>query len=292
MSRERYPRRDFLKSAAAATGAALALPGVVRAGTSTRRGAPRRNPADVLKLGIASYSVRNFSRAEGIEMIKATGVSWVCIKSFHLPYEASPAELRAGAEEFRNAGLQIAGGGVIYFEEDSDAEVRKYFEYAKNAGMPMMTVSGPPEIWPRVERFVKEYDIRIAIHNHGPEDQRYPTPYEAFEHVRNRDQRMGVCVDIGHTARTGIDVVKAIADVGPRLIDMHIKDLAHLQGHSDVPMGEGVLPLADIFRQLLDMNYQGHINLEYEATPDDPLPGMLKSIAYVRGLVTGLMHGA
>jgi len=109
------------------------------------------------------------------------------------------------------------GGGTITFEKDTDDDVRKYFDYAKGAGMPLMVVTGDAKILPRVERFAKEYDIKVAIHNHGPEDKHYPSPYDVLKHVRTMDRRMGLCIDIGHTVRTGTDVVKAIADAGPRL---------------------------------------------------------------------------
>ncbi len=170
--------------------------------------------------------------------------------------------------------------------------MRKYFEYAKQAGMPLMVVTGPEEVWPRVERFARQYDIRVAIHNHGPEDKRYPSPYDALKHIRKMDPRMGLCIDIGHTVRSGVDLVKSIADAGPRLLDMHVKDLRDLRDReSQVIVGEGAIPLADVFRQLLAMNYQGYVNLEYEIDADDPLPGMKQSFAHMRGVLAGLAAG-
>src|SRR5690606_38217106 len=171
---------------------------------ATTTGSTAARSGGALKLGVASYSMRRFSREQAIDMMKALQTPHIHIKSFHLPYELSPAEAQAAAGQFEAAGLQIVGGGVITFEEDSDEEVRKYFEYAKNARMPLMAVTGPIGIWPRVERFATEYDIKVAIHNHGPEDERYPTPYEALAQVDGMDPRMGLCIDVGHTSRTGI----------------------------------------------------------------------------------------
>jgi sugar phosphate isomerase/epimerase len=281
------PRRAFLQTAAAGVAAAaLGLPEAARA--AFRSGAPGP-AADALRLGVASYSLRKFSREQAIEMVKALRTPYINVKSFHLPYELSPAELNAGRREFEAAGLRIVGGGTITFQEDTDAEVRKYFEYAKHAGMPLMVVTGPEEVWPRVERFAKQYDIRVAIHNHGPEDRRYPAPQDALKHIRKMDPRMGLCIDVGHTARTGVDVVRSIADAGPRLLDMHVKDLRDLrEKDSQAIVGEGAMPLADIFRQLLAMNYQGYVNLEYEIDADDPLPGMKQSFAHMRGVLAGL----
>ncbi len=283
-------RRTFLKTAAVgAAGAAVGLPAIARGVVPSGAAALT---AGTLKLGVASYSLRNFPRQQAIEMVKALRTPFINIKSFHLPYELSPAELAAGRREFEAAGLQIVGGGTITFQRDTDEEVRQYFEYAKHSGMPLMVVTGAPEILPRVERFAKQYDIKVAIHNHGPEDRFYPSPYDALRYVRTMDPRMGLCIDIGHTVRTGTDVVQSIADAGPRLLDLHIKDLRDLRDReSQCIVGEGAIPIAAIFRQLLAMNYPGYANLEYEIHPDDPLPGMQRSFAYMRGVLAGLAAG-
>lgn len=281
-------RRAFLKTTAAgAAGAALGLP----LGARSAKGAPS-SAAQTLRLGVASYSLRKFPRARAIEMVKALRTPYINIKSFHLEYDLSPAELAAGRREFEAAGLQIVGGGTITFEADTDAAVRKYFEYAKHAGMPLIVATCDPRILPRIERFAKQYDIKVAIHNHGPEDKFYPSPYDALKYIKDMDPRMGLCVDVGHTVRTGTDVVQAIADAGPRVLDLHIKDLRDLKvRESQCIVGEGAIPIPEIFKQLLAMNYQGCVNLEYEIDADDPLPGMKQSFAYMRGVLAGLASG-
>jgi sugar phosphate isomerase/epimerase len=242
-----------------------------------------------LKLGVASYSLRKFSRERAVEMVKALGTPYINLKSVHLPYELSPEQLAAARREIEAAGLQIVGGGTITFDQDTDEGVRKYFAYAKAAGMPRIVATADPAILPRIERFVREYDIEVAIHNHGPEDKRFPSPYDALKHVRNMDRRMGLCIDIGHTVRAGTDVVRAIADAGPRLLDMHAKDLRDLKvKESQCIVGEGAMPIAEIFQQLQAIRYRGYVNLEYEIDADDPLTGMQRSFAYMRGVLAGL----
>ncbi|HEY3220396.1 MAG TPA: sugar phosphate isomerase/epimerase [Gemmatimonadales bacterium] len=242
-----------------------------------------------LRLGVASYSLRNFPRAKAIEMVKALGTPYINLKSVHLPYELPPDELAAARREIEAAGLQIVGGGTITFGKDSDDDVRRYFDYAKAAGMPLIVATAEAGTLPRVERFAKQYDIRVAIHNHGPEDKRFPSPYDVLKLVRTMDPRMGLCIDIGHTVRTGTDVVRAIADAGPRLLDMHAKDLRDLSAKgSQCIVGEGAIPIAAIFDQLQAIHYAGYVNLEYEIDADDPLPGMKQSFAYMRGVLAGL----
>jgi sugar phosphate isomerase/epimerase len=167
--------------------------------------------------------------------------------------------------------------------------VRRYFEYARHAGMPLIVGTGAPAVMPRVERFAKQYGIRVAIHNHGPEDEYFPSPYDVLKLVRSMDPHMGLCMDLGHATRAGADIVQAAADAGPRLLDMHAKDLrdAHVK-ESQCVVGEGVLPFPDLFRQLQKQRYAGYVNLEYEIDPDDPLPGMQRSFAYMRGVLAGL----
>jgi len=285
MSQQGTSRRDFVKRAAVgAAGAALGL--AVNPGSLPAL-EPRR--AEALKLGVASYSLREFPRAEAIKMIKELGTPYVNIKSFHLPYDLSLEELAAGRAEFEAAGLQIVGGGTITFEEDTDEEVRKYFDYARGAGMPLIVITADPAILPRIERFAREYDILVAIHNHGPEDRHYPSPYDALRHIEGMDARMGLCVDVGHTVRTGTDVVQVLRDAGPRVLDMHMKDLADLTDRdSQVIVGRGKIPVPDIFRQLVEMNYAYSVNLEYEIDARNPLPGMKESFAYMRQVLASL----
>src|SRR6266513_3276371 len=280
------PRRAFLTATAASVAGAGLTPSFPL--STLWRGGQGVRP-EPLKLGVASYSLRNFPRDKAIEMVKALGTPYINLKSMHLPYELSRDEVAAARREIEGAGLHIVGGGVITFEEDTDEGVGKYFAYAKAAGMPLIAAHADAQILPRIERFAKQYDIKVAIHNHGPEDTRFPSPYDALKHVRNMDRRMGLCIDIGHAVRAGTDVVRAIADAGPRVLDMHAKDLRDpTTAASQCIVGEGVIPIAAIFRELETIGYRGYVNLEYEIDADDPLPGMKQSLAYMRGALAGL----
>ncbi len=286
MPDQSIPRRAFLTATAAGV---AGITGLVRAPGATGASAA---PEPTLKLGVASYSLRQFPRAAAIEMIRALRTPYVNIKSVHLPYTLSAAELATARRDFEAAGLTIVGGGTITFERDTDEEVGKYFAYAKGAGMPLIVATAAPPILPRIERFARRFDIAVAIHNHGPEDPHYPSPYDVLRYVKDMDPRMGLCVDIGHTVRAGTDVVKALADAGPRVLDLHIKDLRDLKvRESQTIVGEGAMPITDIFRQLIAMRYTGYANLEYEIDANDPLPGMKQSFAHMRGVLAGLAAG-
>ena len=155
--------------------------------------------------------------------------------------------------------------------------------------MPLIVCAPTHETLPLMEKYVKEYDIKIAVHNHGPEDKHFPTPQSVLEAVRNMDPRCGLCMDIGHIARTGVDVVESVRQAGSRLLDMHAKDLTDFTTkESQVPVGDGKMPIVAIFKELRRMNYQGGVMLEYEVEGDNPMPGMQKSFSYMRGVLAGL----
>ena len=248
----------------------------------------KKLPPSPVKLGIASYSLRSFDAARVIEDAKALRTPYLNLKDTHLPMTPLDA-VKAKADAYRAAGMTLTAAGTIYFNKDEDDDIRAKFEYVKAAGITLIVGAPTHATLPRVEKFVKEYNIRVAIHNHGPEDKEWPSPLDVLKAVGNMDPRLGCCIDVGHTMRAGTDVVEAIRRAGPRLFDMHMKDLADPTAkESQVAVGEGVMPVRAIFQQLIAMKYAGYVDLEYEIKPEDPLPGMMESFAYMRGVLTGM----
>jgi sugar phosphate isomerase/epimerase len=281
----RFNRREFLAASAAAAVTPLrlsALPG----------------DSGPIKLSVATYSLREFkNRAEAIKMIQQLNIKFADVKDVHIPIkDGTPEAWAAGGKEFRDAGLKIVACGNVDMKKPE--ELRRAFEYAKAIGSPTIVCAPTQEQLPAIEKLVKEFDIKIAIHNHGPEDKFMPTPQSVLEGVKGMDPRMGLCIDIGHTARTGADIVEWIAKAGPRLHEMHFKDLKDPHSSdpqaakaSQVAVGEGVLPIPEIFKQLAKQKYKGYCSLEYEINGKDPLPGMQKSFDYMRKLITDLKLG-
>jgi sugar phosphate isomerase/epimerase len=244
-----------------------------------------------MKLGIATYSLREFKdQPTMIGMLKKLQTKYVSIKDVHLKLDASPEDLKAQRKLFDDAGLVVTSGGNVDMSKGSTIEyLRPKFEYAKNAGLPMMVCAPTHENIKNVEALVKEYNIRIAIHNHGPEDKHFPSPQSVLEVVKSLDKRCGLCMDIGHATRAGADIVKSAAEAGDRLFDMHVKDLADpTKRDSQVDIGDGVLPFPALFKQLKKMGYQGCVNMEYEINAKDPMVGMQRSLSYMRGVLAGL----
>jgi|SRR5271165_107719 len=247
-----------------------------------------RDARDTVRLGVASYSFRNFGQADVIRFMKELNTPNLNVKDVHLPLTPA-AEIKPVSEKYRAGGLTLTAAGTIYFTKDSDADMLPKFEYVKAAGIPLIVAGPTPEVLPRLEKFAKEYDVKVAIHNHGPEDKYFPTPLDAWKAVKHLDSRVGICVDVGHTARAGLDVPATIREVGLRLYDVHMKDLVNEGGKwTQVAVGDGSLPVEKIFTALVAVAYPGYVDLEYEIHEDDPIPGMLKSFAYMRGVMAGM----
>jgi len=245
-----------------------------------------------IKLGLASYTFRNFSRAQMITWMKQLNITGLNAKDAkdHLPMDAT-AEAQA-LSDYEANGVHLHAAGAIYFQKDDDDDIRAKFEYCKRAGVKVIVAGDPaPATLPRVEKFVKEYDIKIAIHNHGPEDKIFPSPLDVLKFVKNMDPRMGCCIDVGHCVRAGTDVLEAIKAAGPRLFNMHMKDLTSFTSkESQVAVGDGKMPIREIFEALTQINYLGWVDLEYEVHRDDPMPGVSESFAYMRGVLSGMSY--
>ena len=243
-----------------------------------------------IRLGVASYSLRSMDREHVIAALKELKTTYLNAKDVkdHLPSTSGEAE-DAAIAAYKAAGIQLTAAGTISFPAADAADIEKKFKYAKRAGIGVIVGSPTPEALPDVESFVKQYDIKLAIHNHGPEDKLWPSPLDVLKGVAKMDRRVGLCIDVGHTARTGTDVVTAIQAAGPRLYCVHMKDLADMRvKESQVAVGDGKMPVRAIFEALLGIGYKGFVDLEYEIHEDDPLPGMIKSFAYMRGVLEGM----
>jgi sugar phosphate isomerase/epimerase len=250
--------------------------------------------ASQVRLGLASYTFRNFNRAQMTSFLKQLNVFELNLKDVkdHLPTDMQQES--SALADYAAAGMKAHAAGTIYFEKDEDKDFRSKFEYCKRAGIDVVVAGDPaPQTLPRIEKLVKEYDIRFAIHNHGPEDKVWHSPLDVLKVVKSMDPRMGCCIDVGHTVRAGTDVVQAIREAGPRLFNVHMKDLTNFQDkESQVAVGDGIMPVPKIFEALIAISYKGFVDLEYEINANDPTPGVISSFAYMRGVQAGLRRAS
>ena len=279
-------RRSFLQSSTLAAASAA----LVSATPAAAEAIPASGKPSPVRLGLASYTFRNFTRAQLLGFMKQLNLTDLNCKDVkdHLPMD--PALEAQALADYAAAGIKLHAAGTISFPKDDDDDIRAKFEYCKRAGINVIVAGDPaPATLPRIEKFVREYDIRLAIHNHGPEDKIYHSPFDVLKIVKDMDPRIGCCIDVGHAARAGANLVEAIHAAGPRLYDMHVKDLTSFQSkESQVPVGEGILPFREMFQALIKINYKGFVDLEYEIHADDPMPGVIESFAFMRGVLDGM----
>lgn len=294
-------RRDFMKKAGLGAGAALATAkGALAAGSKdparnkTTTAGPNQegssSSASVsvsFALGLASYTFRAFSLDETIAMTRRLNLEAIALKSFHLPLDAPPDTIKSAAEKIRAAGLDLYGCGVVYMK--SADEIRQAFDYARAAGLSLIIGVPDIELLPLAEKAVREYDIKLALHNHGPTDKVYPTPESAYFKIRDLDPRIGLCLDAGHAARSGLDPAAVAEKYFDRLLDVHIKDVtsANVEG-GPVEIGRGVIDIPELLRVLVRLGYGGKVSLEFEKDEKDPLPGAAESVGYLRGVMDSL----
>jgi inosose dehydratase len=286
-------RRHFLQWASVGAGAAVALAANRTAFAQDPAAKPAEpksgdRPTLPFELGIATYTFRKVPFDTALAMTKRLDIKHLCLKSeCHLPLDAKPEVIADALSKAKAAGIDIYGCGVAYMH-DAD-NVKKTFEYAKAAGMRVIVGVPSAEMLPLVNEKVQEYDIRVAIHNHGPNDKNYPRVVDAYEKLKGLDRRIGLCIDIGHTVRIGDDLNSVVEQFADRLFDIHIKDetAATPEGHP-LEIGRGVIDIPGFLRTLVKVGFSGKVSFEYEKDGDDPLPGLAESVGYVRGVLATL----
>lgn len=272
-------RIDFIKMGAL-SGMGAALPGFAAA----RFGNPKQRK---LKLGLASYTLRKFNVQEVIEVCKRLELAHISLKSFHLPLESSADQIKSVTTLFRQSGIEVYGAGVIYMK--TEEEVKGAFEYAANARLQTIIAVPNYELLDLTNKLVQQYNIRLAIHNHGPEDKLYPSVNSIYEKIKSLDKRVGFCVDIGHVVRNGEDPAGMIKKYRDRLYDIHMKDVsrAAVDG-KPIELGRGVIEILAVMKALREIAYQGVVAFEYEKDEDDPVVGLAESVGFAKGCAGAL----
>jgi inosose dehydratase len=239
------------------------------------------------KMGIASYTFRKFSLEQTIKALQRLNLHYISIKDFHLALTSTTAERKAAIQKFKEAGITPLSCGNITMQND-EKEIRNVFEYAKDCDLPTIVCSPHPDSMAILDKMVKEYDIKLAIHNHGPEDKRFPSPYDVYKAVQGFDKRIGLCIDVGHTTRAKVNPAEAILKCRDRLYDLHIKDISSTEPNgATIEAGRGVINLPSILKSLHKIKYSHLVSLEFEGQADDPLPAVAESIGYIKGILVG-----
>jgi sugar phosphate isomerase/epimerase len=277
-----WSRRQLIKNG---TIAIIGAPVLSRTEFTKPDTAPDKDPWHGMNMGAASDTFRKFSVDDTIKAMKRLDLNYISIKDFHLSLESTTEERKAVIQKFKDAGITPVSCGNVSMKND-EADIRRAFEYARDCGFYDIVCSPDPASMPILDKMVKEFDIRIAIHNHGPEDKKFPSPNDVWKAVQPYDSRIGLCIDIGHTARAKTDPAEAIIKYKDRLYDLHFKDINSTEADGDTcPGGRGVLNLRSVVKALMKIKYTKLVAIEYEGSENDPVAEVAETIGYAKGLL-------
>jgi sugar phosphate isomerase/epimerase len=243
---------------------------------------------DLFKVGMAGYSFRYFDIDKSLEMLQRLDVRYLCIKDFHLDLKSTKEECDAFHAKLKSKGITGYGVGPIYMDK-TESQIDEAFEYAKRAGVKLIVAIPKYEYLPYVDKKVKEYDFKYAIHIHGPDNPLYPNAQNVWDNVAKLDPRIGMCLDIGHDTRDGYNPSDDLKKYHSRVFDIHIKDVtAASKAGSTCEMGRGVIDIPAFVKMLRKVKYSGVCSLEFEKDMKDPLAGLAESIGYFKGVAAAV----
>ena len=277
-------RRNFIQKAALGMAGAASAPFIGHGAVSAVE-TFKTEPS--LPVGIAGYTFAKFDVDKAIAMMNRLDVRFLSIKDMQLPLNSNDEQIKEVLSKFKDANIKIYTAGVIYMKTRQEVDLA--FDYAKKVAVDMIVGVPTYDLLDYTEQKVKATNIKIAIHNHGPEDKLYPGPQNVYEHIKNRDQRMGLCLDIGHATRAGANLEEAINNYKDRLFDLHIKDVTGaFKDAKAIEIGRGVIDFEALVKALYKINYKGVCSIEFEKDMTDPLPGIAESIGFFRGVLASI----
>jgi inosose dehydratase len=279
-----YNRRQFISQIASTATTGIATAAMLSASpTITSTLAADASSRSRLKLGIQLYSLRGYSVDQALRHAKDLGFEQVEFFSGMLPLDASAEQIAAQRQRVAELGMSISAHGVNPFSKDAAAN-RKSFEFANALGIRNITADPDPDSFDNLNDLVQEFDIRIAIHNHGP-NHRYNKAVDVLHAIEGRDERIGACADLGHYIRSGERPTEVIRLLKGRLYGIHLKDFAEMKAETKgVVLGRGHLNVPDVFATLQQVQFpeDGALSLEYEENPENPISEIRECVAVAK----------
>jgi len=245
---------------------------------------PPPETGETFKVGMAGYTFVKFDIDKTLETLKTTDVHYLCIKDFHLPLNSTDEQIAAFHKKLKDYDVTGYAVGPLYMK--TEAEVDKVFDYARRVGVKLIVGVPNYELLPYVDKKVKEYDMKLAIHLHGPDIKIYPDAEDVWNHVKDLDPRIGMCLDVGHDTRAGRDPVVDLKKYHSRVFDIHIKDVtAPTKLGYSLEVGRGIIDFPAFVKMLRKVKYDGVCSLEHERNMSNPFMGIAESIGYFRGVI-------
>jgi len=254
---------------------------------------PKEYKISGFAVGCQAWSFNHFTAFEAIEMTAKAGGKTIefypgqkfapdqDVKFDHNSPDDVVQKIKAKLKEHNILAVNY---GVVALPND-EAACRKVFEFAKKMGFIGVTSEPDPKALDVIEKMVKEYDIRVSIHNHPkrPNDPNYKmwNPEYVLLLVKDRDKRIGSCADTGHWNRSGLNPIECLKILEGRVLSSHLKDLDKPDGH-DVPWGTGISDVKGMLDELKRQGFDGNISIEYEHDMANSLPAITQCIDYIK----------
>jgi sugar phosphate isomerase/epimerase len=246
-------------------------------------------------LGCQAYTFNRFSVFEAIEKTAQAGGKTI---EFYPGQKLSPEEPNvkwdhnASAEVLQKVKDKLTKHKILAVNygvvgANDETEWRKIFEFAKAMGLYGITTEAVQDL-DKIEKLVKEFDIRVGIHEHGrrPDNANYKVwdPKYVLSVVKDRDPRIGACADTGHWATSGFKPIEALKILQGRIVSVHLKDRPEIgKQMPDTIYGTGVSDVKGMLDELKRQGFKGNISIEYENNWDHSVPDVAQCIGFVRG---------
>jgi len=241
--------------------------------------------AQDLKLGVQTWTLRNLKFEQVVDFCSKHQIKYLQLIPDHIGVNKKE-EWATKKAALDKAGLVPYTFGVAGTSLNKE-ENRKLFECAKFFGMKMIVVEPNDfKIFDSLEELAKEYDIKVAIHNHGITSL-YGNPTVVRNIIKHRDKRIGVCMDAGWIASARFNPAKVFKDYEGRVFDIHLKDKkVNNTDRGDVAtdtfLGEGDAKLPELLKALKEAKYEGVIAVETDNNLKDPTEHMTKALEFVK----------
>ena len=296
-----FSRRRFLETSLAGV-SALALPGFVQGEDA--------DPYKGLKVGLQSYTLRNFSVADAIAHSQKLGIHYWESFTKHVPMTTVPGAVAAAKKQLSDGGITMLAYGVLPFD-GNETKAREAFDFAKAMGLVSLSADPNPDnkTFDLLDKLVAEYDVAIAIHNHGP-GHRYDKGSDVEKVVKDRHPKIGACVDTGHYLRSDENPVEIIERLGNRVFGVHLKDVRTIrdpkeqekaaeglpkgrvdqlkrEGKLFTVLGEGELDVKGCLKLLKDRKFAYCVAIEYEENADNPIADVAACLKCVKDTLAG-----
>jgi len=240
------------------------------------------------KLGLQSYSFNKLSFEDALAKTKSLGIRWWEGFPGHVPMTDDAGKIADYQKAFQAHDVKMISYGVIDFSTD-EADARRKFQFAKAMGIGTLTASPTVDSLPMLDKLTTEYGVNIGIHNHGPDDARWGDWQTILSAEKDFNPRVGACDDIGHYLMADKNPITAAVQFGPRLHSIHLKNVGvgpnHTKHFEPIGITGGLFDVVQLLRFLKEKNYRGIMAIEEEEEPDNPMPGVSKSVEAMRRFI-------